>query len=372
MGFAIPARPGEPPEEFSALITPTDASQRGGVFSARPRKESAQMPERKRLLSLMAIGLFSLPGAGEAAPSLAVALVIPLPHVKGGFDLMAADVPGQRLFVAAEDNNTVEVIDLAAGKHLRSISGFIEPKWVVYRPEAQRLYVSCGGDGSVRVLESRTFGEIKRFEFKEKANNLRYDAKTKELFVGVGNTFGAIGIIDTARDAVAGQVTLASFPKQFEVAGNCIYVNVPEANHIAVVDRRKMTVVERWPVTEAKGNVPMGADPGHERLFIGCEPGKLVVFETGSGKAVASVDINPEPDSIYYDTKRKRIYISCGEGSIDVVARTGGEKYKLMDRIATAKGAATSLFIPEFDRLCLAVPQRGRDSAEIRLYEVGH
>lgn len=285
---------------------------------------------------------------------------------------MAVDVSGKRLFVAAEDNNTLEVIDLRAGKYLRSISGMNEPKWVVYRPEVQRLYVSCGGDGSVRVLDSRTFGELKRFEFKEKANNLRYDAKSKELFVGVGKTFGAIGIIDTAHDALAGQVTLASFPKQFEVAGNRIYVNVPEANHIAVVDRRKMTVVERWPVNEAKGNVPMGADPGHERLLIGCEPGKLVVFETRSGKAVASVDINPEPDSVYYDVKRKRIYVSCGEGSIDIVAWKGGDKYKLMDRIATAKGAATSLFIPEFDRLCLAVPQRTRESAEIRVYEVGH
>jgi hypothetical protein len=327
---------------------------------------------RKKLFGMAGMTLWLTPLAFAAAPCLKLAQTIELPHVKGGFDLMAADVPGKRLFVAAEDNNTVEVIDLASGTPLRSIGGLAEPKWVVYRSEAQRLYVSCGGDGSVRVLDSRTFGEIKRFEFKEKANNLRYDSKTEELFVGVGKTFGSIGIIDTAHDAVTGQIALASFPKQFELAGNRIYVNVPEANHIAVVDRRKMTVVEKWPVNEAKGNVPMGADPGHERLFIGCEPGKLVVFKTRSGKAVASVDINPEPDSVYYDAKRKRIYISCGGGSIDVLAWTAGDQYKLMDRIATAKGAATSLFIPELDRLCLAVPQGAGGSAEIRLYEVGH
>jgi DNA-binding beta-propeller fold protein YncE len=321
---------------------------------------------------LLAIALSISAPAFGAAPPLKLAQTVMLANVKGGFDLMAADVAGKRLFVAAEDNNTVEVIDLAAGKPLHSIDGLIEPKWVVFRPEAQRLYVSCGGDGSVRVLDSRTFGEMKRFEFKEKANNLRYDAKTKELFVGVGQTFGAIGIIDTAGDVVAGQVTLANFPKQFELAGNRIYVNVPEANHIAVVDRRKMAVVEKWPVNEAKGNVPMGADPGHERLFIGCEPGKLVVFETRSGRAVTSVDINPQPDSVYYDAQRKRIYISCGGGSIDVVAWTGGDEYKLMCRVATAKGAATSLFIPEFDCLCLAVPQRAQESPEIRLYDVGH
>jgi DNA-binding beta-propeller fold protein YncE len=217
--------------------------------------------KRKCVFGLLTVALSFSPVTFAAAPPLKLAETVPLPHVKGGFDLMAADVPGKRLFVAAEDNNTLEVIDLAAGKHLRSVAGLNEPKWVVYRPEAQRLYVSCGGDGSVRVLDSRTFEEIKRFGFKEKANNLRYDAKTKELFVGVGKTFGAIGVIDTAHDAVTGEIKLANFPKQFELAGNRIYVNVPAANHIAILDRKKMTLAETWLVKEAKGNVPMGGRP---------------------------------------------------------------------------------------------------------------
>jgi DNA-binding beta-propeller fold protein YncE len=308
--------------------------------------------------------------AACAGPSLKLSQTAVLPQVKGGFDLMAADVVGKRLFVAAEDNNTVEVIDLAATRHLRSIGGLSEPKWIVYRPESERLYISCGGDGSVRVLDSRTFQPISRFQFKEKANNLRYDSATKELFVGVGKTFGALGIIDTVHNRITGEIRLANFPKQFEIAGNRLYVNVPEAKYVAVVDRPRRMVVETWPVTEASGNVPMGADPHHDRLFIGCEHGKLVVIESHSGRSVAALDIDAQPDSIYYDSRRNRLYVSSGAGFVDVITPISSNQYKVVDRIPTVKGAATSLFIPELDRFCLPVPQRDGAPAEIRIYDV--
>lgn len=311
-------------------------------------------------------------GASAAEPApLRLIQTVPLPHLKGGFDLMAADVAGKRLFLAAEDNNTLEVIDLAAGVHRHSIGGMAEPKWVVYRPESQRLYVSNGGDGSVRVLDSRTFECIKRFGFRKKANNLRYDAAKKQLFVGVGKTYGAIGIIDAAHDVIVGEIPLANYPKQFELDGDRLYVNVPQANHIAVLDRTRMTPVETWPVSEARDNVPMGSDAAHHRLFIGCEPGKLVVFDTTVGKSVAHIEINTASDGISYDAARKRIYVSCAAGSIDAIEQLDADHYKFAARIPTAPGAGTSLFISELKCLCLAVPQKDTQQAELRLYEVG-
>ena len=325
-------------------------------------------------MRLAALGLM-LAFAQQFAPVLAqsndltLLHTVSLAHVNGGFDQMAADVAGTRLFLAAEDNNTVEVIDFAAGSHLTHISGFNEPKWIVYRPESHRLYVS-NGNGSVRVLDSRTFDFLKRFDFKEKANNLRYDEKTGELFVGIGKTFGAIAIIDTKRDVVTGEITLADFPKQFEIDGNRIYVNVPGANHVAVIDRKKKSVIETWPVSAAKKNVPMGFDRARHRLFVGCEPGKLVVFDTQSGKSITSLDIGAEPDGIHYDAVRKRLYVSCGAGTVDVVQQIDADHYKLAGRVSTAPGAATSFFVPELRRLCVAVPQKEKQNAELRIYEV--
>jgi len=137
-----------------------------------------------------------------------------------------------------------------------------------------------------------------------------------------------------------------------------------------VVDRKKKAVVATWPVTAAKGNIPMGFDRARHRLFIGCEPGKLAVLDSGSGKQVAVVGIAPEPDGVWYDAKRRCIYVSCGEGSLDVVRQADADHYEFAGRVPTAKGAATSLFVPELEEIFVAVPQREGQGAELRTYKV--
>ena len=294
---------------------------------------------------------------------------IVLPNVKGGFDLMAVDVKGKRLFVAAQDNHTLEVIDLKAMKSLKSVSNFAEPKWVVYRPESNRLYVATAIDGKVTVLDSRTYKTIKSFIFKEKCNNLRFDATNNLLYVGVGKTFGSIGIIDVSKDEIVGEITLPNFPKQFELVGNKMYVNVPETNTVEVADLTTRKVISSWKVKEAKDNVPMAIDRKNQRLFIGCEPGKLVTYDLKAEKVVSSIEISKECDGIYYDAKRSQIYISCAEGFIDVVKQLTPNSYKLISKIPTVSGAGTSLFIPELDYFILAVPQNEHNSAEMRVYQ---
>jgi len=167
---------------------------------------------------------------------------------------------------------------------------------------------------------------------------------------------------------VKSEIPLAAFPKQFELDGDRIYVNVPEANHVAVVSRSQKKVIGTWPVRAAKDNVPMGYDRAGHRLFVACAPGTFVVFETPSGREIASVDIAEDADGIYYDSKRRLIYISCGSGFIDVVRQRDADHYERVDRVQTAKGAATSLLVPELDRLFLAVPAHDTTAAELRIY----
>lgn len=314
---------------------------------------------------LLIAALFAV--AAPAAEPLRLVQTFPLPAVKGGFDLMAVDLAGHRLFVNAEDNGTTEVIDLTAGKLAHTITGMHEPKWVVFRPELKKLFIA-NGDGKVRVFDPATYEPRGVIEFQEKANNLRYDADAAQLFVGVGKTFGAIAVVDGKTHKTLAEIPLANFPKQFEVEGDSIFANVPAANHIALVSRSRKAVVATWPVAEAKDNVPMGFDRERHRLFVGCEPGKLVVFDTQAGKSVASLDIAPESDGVHFDAKRRLLYISCGAGSLDVVRQLDADHYEFAGRLATAKGAGTSIFVPELDRLFLAVPQRDGQPAEIRAY----
>lgn len=305
----------------------------------------------------------------EKPKGLLLSNTISLPNVKGGFDLMAADVKGKRLFVSAQDNHTLEVIDLKAMKSHQSVEGFEEPKWVAYQPESNRLYVATGLDGKVTVVDSRSYEKIKSFSFKEKCNGLRLDNDKKLLYVGVGNTFGSIGIIDVAKDEIVGEIPLSNYAKQFVQVGNKMYINVPETNTIEIADLNLRKMIASWQVKEAKGNVPMGIDRKNQRLFIGCEPGKLVVYNLKTEKAIATVDIDKGCDGVYYDTKRSQIYISCGEGFIDVVSQMTPDSYKMNTKIPTVTGAGTSLFIPEMDAFILAVPQNDTNKAEIRIYK---
>jgi hypothetical protein len=115
----------------------------------------------------------------------------------------------------------------------------------------------------------------------------------------------------------------------------------------------------------------MAFDEANHRLFIGCRtPPKLVVLNTESGNVVASIDISGDPDDLFYDSKRHRIYAICGAGKIDIIEQTDANTYKAFAKIDTANGARTGFFVPERDSLFIAVPHRGSQAAEIRCYQI--
>lgn len=294
---------------------------------------------------------------------------IELPEVKGGFDLMSLDLKRGRLFLSAEDNHSLEVIDLSTNKLIKSIKNLAEPKWSFFDAEKNRIYVATGLDAKVTEFDGETYAKIKEFQFKGACNNLRYDANAKQLFVGVGNNFGALGIIDLAQDKIVGEIPLSGYLKQFELDGNHIYVNITSKNLIDVVDRAKKSVIASWPLSESSENVPMALDGAEHRLFVGCEPGRLLVYSTANGKPVATLTIGKDADGIYYDAKRKLIYVSCGEGFINIIKQDSPDQYHLVKSIPTVKGAGTSWYSPELDRYILATPQLEGQLASVRIYQ---
>jgi DNA-binding beta-propeller fold protein YncE len=296
---------------------------------------------------------------------------IPVPGVEGRIDHFALDASGERLFVCALGNNTVEVLDLRKGERIHSITGLGAPQGIAYVPELNRIFIANDKGGIFKIYDGKSFQAVGELDLKDDADNVRYDAGTKKIFVGFGS--GGIAVVDAADGRQIGSIKLSAHPEAFELEknGRRIFVNVPNSRHVAVIDREKGEVVAKWKTDLAFGNFPMALDEANHRLFVGCRlPSKLVVLNTDSGDVIAKVDISGDPDDVFYDAKRRRVYAICGAGKVDLVEQIDPKTYKTSTKIDTAEGARTGLFVPERDTLFVAVPHRGSQQAEIRCYAV--
>jgi DNA-binding beta-propeller fold protein YncE len=296
---------------------------------------------------------------------------IPLPRVEGRIDHFALDASGERLFVCALGNNTVEVLDLRKGERIRSITGLGAPQGIVYIPELDRLFVANDKAGIFKIYDGKSFQQISELNFEDDADNVRYEDTTKKIYVGFGS--GGIAIVNAQDGKQIGSIKLSGHPEAFELEknGKRIFVNVPNSRHVAVIDRENGEVVTTWKTDLAFGNFPMALDEANHRLFVGCRlPSKLVVLNTESGEVAAKIDISGDPDDLFYDSKRHRIYAICGAGKIDIIEQTDPNTYAASARVNTADGARTGLFVPERDTLFVAVAHRGSQKAEVRAYHV--
>ena len=218
------------------------------------------------------------------------------------------------------------------------------------------------------MLDGSSFELLKSVKFPDDADNIRYDAKGERVYVGYGD--GGLGIIDARNGNHIGDIRLDAHPESFQLekSGLRIFVNLPDSKKIAVVNRETRTVITTW-ATGALANFPMALDEIHHRLFVGFrKPAKLMVLDTQSGKVIANLDTVGDADDIFYDSSRQRIYIAGGEGFLDIFQQLNPDDYQPVTKIPTAAGARTALFVPEFNRLYLAVPHRGSQRADVRVY----
>jgi YVTN family beta-propeller protein len=319
---------------------------------------------------LMSVGIFMDWSSAQEKPPLRLVQTIPMPNVEGRIDHLAIDLAHKRLYVAALVNNTLEVVDLGAGKVVQTVSGLKEPQGVVFVSETGTLYVTTGGDGKCFAFSGNPLAKSAEVEAGEDADNIRYDPVAKKLYVGYGS--GALRSIDAPALKAAGDVKLEAHPESFQLERSSprIYVNVPNARQIAVIDRVKQAVLARWPVGNAQANFPMALIEANHRLLVATrKPAKLLAFDTASGKVVAEMDCAGDADDLFYDAARKLIYVACGEGVIDVFAERDADHYPEVCRILAAAGARTALWVPELNQLFLAVPKRQGQESAIRVYQ---
>lgn len=312
--------------------------------------------------------------AEHAAPPLVLEATIALPDTRGRIDHLAIDLGRRRLFIAELGNGTVDVVDLAKGAVVARIGGLDEPQGVAFAPQADILAVANGGDGTVRLYDGAGLGPRGVIRLDDDADNARLDPRSGHLIVGFGGAGfghgrGGLAVIDSARAMVVKTVALPAHPEGFQLAGDRAYVNVPDQRGIAVVDLASGGPATLWTRPRMAWNFPLALGEGGTIAVGFRSPAVLALFDGADGRLVDQAASCGDADDLFFDARRKRYYLSCGTGAIDVFAAADGALTRT-GRVATVQGARTGLYVPELDRFYLAVRARpfADEPAAIRVY----
>ena len=307
-------------------------------------------------------------GGAAAAPPLRLVQAIPLDGVEGRIDHLAADTKGQRLFVAALGNGTVEVVDLRSGRRSRRLRGFHEPQGLGFVASPPRLFVANGADGTCEVLHGETFTHLRtlRFVVRRDADRRIVDRRRRLWQRSARGPRRGNG-------RQSGRYRASAHPESFQLesAGSRVFVNVPDTREVVLIERARGRSVTQWHIEDFAANYPMALDEAGHRLFIGCRhPAAVLVLDDRSGRRLAAVPIDGDVDDLFYDAETGRVLASCGAGFIDVLGVTRPGRLAVIARLATARGARTGLYVPGLRRFYLAIPHGGTQRAEIRVFAV--
>jgi len=323
------------------------------------------------------LALFSTPARAADAPlKLAQTLTLPA-DIKGNFDHFGVDLKGNRLCATPEGYKAVLVFDLKTGKPIHTIKGIGKPHAILFREDLDRIYVTDGDAGDVKIFDGKTYALLSSVKLLEDSDSIGYDPKTKYLYIDNGGgdvhqTYSMLSVVDTTAGKKLADIKIDGDTLEamaLESSSPKIYVNNKAKNQVDVIDRDKRSLVASWPVTKCKTNVAMGFDEANHRLFIACRTGQISVIDTQSGKEITALPITKGVDDILYDPASKRIYAAC-DGNVDVYQQSSADDYKLLAQVPSGPMGRTARLVPELKRYFVAVPQHGTDPAKILVFDV--
>jgi DNA-binding beta-propeller fold protein YncE len=331
----------------------------------------------KRFMSLAVLAVFGFVprlGAQQNAPMKLVATT-PMPGFTGDFDHFAIDLKGKRLFLTAEDHQTVEVFDLD-GKRIKTITGFGQPHAILFMPDVNKFIVTDGdGFGAVHLVSGEDYKILNTIKLPPEVDGAVYNPVDKNYYVESGSEEkGAqthkINIIDTKAFKLVGNFTLPGTHSEamaITADGKKMYVNLSTPKEVGVVDLTTRQLIARWPITGAETPNSMALDEPHHRLFIATrKPPQMAVFDTDTGKIVTTVPISGFNDDMWFDVARKRIYLS-GSETTTIVAQRDADHYEVVTEVKTGFRAKTSLYVPQLSRFYAAVSGKGKPEPEQHL-----
>jgi hypothetical protein len=297
--------------------------------------------------------------------------IIPMPDVNGRIDHLDINLKEQIVYVGAMGNNTLEVADLRNGRIIHSIRGLDEPQGVGFIPQTHEIFVANGGSGDCYFYNASNFEKTGTIHLTSDADDVRYDSSQRKIYVGYRT--GGIAIIDANTHKQIAEVKLPVHPESFQIDSklNLLFVNLPDANMVGVVDLKQMKLVGEWEKDFPTANFPMAIDMSHQRVFVGYRhPAKLIVVDSKTGKEISANTMVGDADDLYYDNTTANIFVSGGGGYMNIFHQEDQDTYKQIANISTLNGARTSLLIPELRLFVLASRAAGGKNASLQLYRI--
>jgi DNA-binding beta-propeller fold protein YncE len=325
------------------------------------------------LLTTPAVVLAALTGPPLSAADperLNLVQTVQLEGAAGRLDHFALDAEGGRLFVANLSNNSLDVIDLKAGKPVKQIPDQKKVQGIAYAPGVDRIFVGNGVDGVCRVFDGKTYSLLHTLKMLD-ADNVRFDPTTGLVYVG--HAEHALTAFDAKTLEVKATVRLPGQPEAFQLdpGQKRLYVNTVKPSAVTAVDLGKHEVVGKCTPTKVEGLYPMALDREGGRVFVGCrQPAVVLALDAKTLKELWTAEIPADIDDLFFDAKRKRLYASCGEGFLAILEEKGGGRFEVVEKMPTTKLARTCFFDPESGRLFLGVPrQPSKPGPELRVYQ---
>lgn len=257
----------------------------------------------------------------------------------GGWDYPAADSKSDKLYLS--HGTQVNILNKSTGDSLGIIPNTQGIHGIAFVHALNKGYTSNGRSNSVTVFDLTTGKILGEISVGKNPDWIMYDSYSKKLITS-NHSAGDISLIDPVTDKVTGTIMIGGTKLETIVSDNAgkLFINLEDKNEIAEADLATQTVLAHWPLQGSVSPTGLAIDRKTKRLFSTCEK-ELVVMNATDGTIITKIPIGEGCDGAAFDPATKLIFTSNGEGTLTVVKEVSANEYKVIDNIATKRGART-------------------------------
>ncbi|WLT31589.1 YncE family protein [Geothrix sp. PMB-07] len=268
----------------------------------------------------------------------------------GGWDYIAVNPENHHLYVSHATQ--MHVVDPSTHTVVTTIANTPGIHGTAFAPELSRAFLTCGGDNTVLVVDTKSFKRVATLKATgKKPDAALYEPTTKRVFI-MNNGGDNITAFDAATLKTVGSIALGGAPEFAQADGQGrVFVNLEDKNAVAVIDAATLKVVAEWPLAPHATPTGMAIDVEHQRLFVGCRSKQLVVLDAASGKLLAALPIGAGVDACAFDPGTQRVFASCKDGTVAVIEAAVPDTYRVAGILKTEPGSKTMALDPSNHRI---------------------